>query len=180
MARGRRAPAFRARAGVRYLGSLTHRTQLGRPDVTKGRTRVGDHRPLSSGPPSDLLWHPPRQCRYRSGVELGVAHRSRSRWDLLHLQRNRGGALSHRPVPRRLSGIQTLEQNARTFHLLEGRAVVPNLNGCPHLLIEDFPIFLSNNQSASYPSRSLSAPFCTEACRIKSSPVPDSVKETIQ
>ena len=41
--------------------------------------------------------------------------------DLLRLQRDRRGALHDRAVPRRLPGVQALDQDARAVHLLMGQ-----------------------------------------------------------
>jgi len=75
VARWPRARPLRDRAGVRHLGSRTHRAQLGHPDVTKGRPGAGDQRSLPPGPPPHLLWRPGCWCRHRCGAELGVVDR---------------------------------------------------------------------------------------------------------
>ena len=65
----------------------------GTPMSQKGGPGAGDQRsvPLRASP--DLLRHPGRRRRHRRRAELVVAHRGGPRRRLLHLQRDRRGAL---------------------------------------------------------------------------------------
>jgi len=81
-------------------------------------TGAGDERPLSPGTPPHLLWHPARWRGHGGSTELDMAHRPGSGRGLLHLQRDRRGALPDRAVPRYLPEVQEFDQDAGPLHLL--------------------------------------------------------------
>jgi len=92
----------------------------GAPQCRKRRTGVGNERPLPARPPPHLLRHPARGGWLRGGAELEVDDPRGPRRDLLHLQRDRRGALPDRAVPRYVPDVPSFNQDARTLHLLSG------------------------------------------------------------
>ena len=110
---------LRSRAAVRRLGEATPRPQLGNADdanettpelVTSGPYRLVRH-PIYSG---ILL----ATIGTAIGLDVDLADRRTAGRDLLHLQRDRRGAVPGRALPRHLSGLQALQQDARAVSAL--------------------------------------------------------------
>ena len=89
----------------------------GTPMSQKDEPELVTSGPVRPRPPSHLLWHSGGGCRHRRGAELVVAFRHCPGWDLFRLQRYCRGAQPHRGIPRHLSGVQALDQDAHTLHL---------------------------------------------------------------
>src|SRR5262249_25743312 len=104
------------------------------PDDAEGGPRARDQWPLPPGSPPDLLGHSGRRCRHGGGAELALADGRRPGRDLLHLQRDRRGALHCRAVPRLLPGVQALNKDAPAVHLLSGTVQGAPSGPPPHVL----------------------------------------------